>query len=146
MEIKRFFHQSHSLENCFPVPNQPTGSLHLTDGATCRLGPNQICSNVFTKHSNAYKKEPNVDEIAVNGTAIINMFKPGQSKTFEDYDATDIFLSCVQNRVRNVQHVDVSWDNYFNDSLKAKHEKNMKKEYGEESKLTQECLTTGKLS
>ena len=37
-------------------------------------------------------------------------------------------------------------DNYFNDSLKAKHEKNMNKEYGEESKLTQECLTTGKLS
>ena len=45
-----------------------------------------------------------------------------------------------------LQHIDVSWDNYFNDSLKAKHEKNMKKEYGEESKLTQEYLTTGKLS
>ena len=79
----------------------------------------------FHQHSNAYEKEPNVDAIAVNGTAIINMLKPGQSKAFKDY-VTDVFLPCVQNRLRNVQHIDVSWDNYFNDSLKAKYEKNMK--------------------
>ena len=39
--------------------------------------------------------EQHVDTIAVNGTAIINMFKPEQSKRFKDY-ATDVFLPCVQ--------------------------------------------------
>ena len=116
MKIKRFLHQSKSdLPKC------------------------------FHQHSNAYEKEPNVDVIAVNGTAVINMLEPEQFKTFKDY-ATAVFLPCVQNRLRKVQHIDVSWDNYFNDSLKAEHEKNMKKEYREKSKLTQECLTTGKLS
>ena len=87
----------------------------------------------FHQHSNVYEKEPNVDAIAVNATAIISMLKSGQFKTFKDC-TTGIFLPCVQSRLRKVQHIDVPWDNYFNDSLKAKHEKNMKKEYGEESK------------
>ena len=86
----------------------------------------------FDQHSNAYEKEPNVDAVAVICTAVINMLKRGQSKTIKDY-ATDVFLRYVQNRPRKVQHIDVSWDNYFNDNLKAKHEKNMKKEYTEKS-------------
>ena len=54
------------------------------------------------------------------------MLKPGQSKTFKDY-TTDVFLPCVQKRLRKVQHIDVSWDNYFNDSLKAKYGKTWKR-------------------
>ena len=57
-----------------------------------------------------------------------------------------VFLPCVQNRLRKVQHIDVPWDNHFNDGLKAKYEKNMKKEYGKGSKLTEKCQITGKFS
>ena len=41
------------------------------------------------------------------------------------------FYHFIQNRLQKVQHIDVSWDNYLNDSLKANDKKNMKKEYGE---------------
>ena len=98
-KLKPFLHQSHSLENCDP------GSK--SDLLMC-----------FEQHCNAYEKEQNVDAIALNGAAILNTRKLGQFKAFKHY-ATNVFLPCVRNRLQKLQHTDVSWDSYFNVSLKA---------------------------
>ncbi|MGH0183807.1 UNVERIFIED_CONTAM: hypothetical protein FKN15_012895 [Acipenser sinensis] len=54
----------------------------------------------------------------LRGAAIINMLKPGASKTFQDY-AQKVFLPYVKQQLQHVSRVDIIWDEYVPDSLKA---------------------------
>ncbi|KAK3737220.1 hypothetical protein QZH41_001820 [Actinostola sp. cb2023] len=61
---------------------------------------------------------PTVTVIIIDGAAIVNMLKPGAAKTFQDY-ATLVFLPYITAQLRNANRVDIVWDVYFHDSLKA---------------------------
>jgi len=56
--------------------------------------------------------------IILDGAATVNMCQPGSSKTFNEY-ATEVFLPHVKSQLHHSSRVDVVWDEYLPDSLKA---------------------------
>ncbi len=54
----------------------------------------------------------------LDGAAIVNMLPPRTAKTFQDY-ATDIFLPYITSQLQYVTRLDIVWDEYISDSLKA---------------------------
>ena len=61
---------------------------------------------------------PAVQVVILDGAAIVNMCQPGYSKTFSEY-ATEVLLPHVKNQLHHSSRVDVVWDEYLPDSLKA---------------------------
>jgi len=59
---------------------------------------------------------PTVQVTILDGAAIVNMLRPGLAKTFSEY-ATQVFLPYITSQPGS--RVDVVWDEYFTDSLKA---------------------------
>ena len=61
---------------------------------------------------------PVVQVILLYGAAIVNMFRPDFAKTFSDY-ATQVFLPYITSQLQHVNRLDIVWDEYIADSLKA---------------------------
>ncbi|CAC5369406.1 unnamed protein product [Mytilus coruscus] len=61
---------------------------------------------------------PEVDVLVIDGAAIVNMLKPSTSRTFDDY-ADLIFCPYIRKHLETVARVDVVWDAYIENSLKA---------------------------
>lgn len=61
---------------------------------------------------------PTVEVILIDGAAIINMLRPGTTKTFQEY-ATDVFVPYITSQLLHVKRLDIIWDVYLSDSLKA---------------------------
>jgi hypothetical protein len=54
----------------------------------------------------------------LDGAAIVNMVRPGAAKTFQDY-ATDVFIPHIKKLLQHVTRLDIIWDVYVYESLKA---------------------------
>lgn len=63
-------------------------------------------------------ERPSVDALLFDGVAVVNMLNPGPSKTFMEY-SQGVFLPFVKSQLQHVLRVDVVWDIYIADSLKA---------------------------
>ena len=61
---------------------------------------------------------PTTYVIILDAAAIVNMLRPGNAKTFKDY-ADNILLPYIQSKLQNVSRLDVIWDVYRPDRLKA---------------------------
>ena len=61
---------------------------------------------------------PHVEVIILDGAAITNMLAPGGAKTFCEY-ATQVFMQYITSQLQHAIRVDVVWDEYMRDSLKA---------------------------
>jgi len=61
---------------------------------------------------------PNVDAIILDGAAVVHMLHPGMARTFQDY-ADTVFDSYILSQLQNANGVDIVWDVYMEDSLKA---------------------------
>ncbi len=61
---------------------------------------------------------PAVEVVILDGAAIVNMLAPGTTKTFSEY-ATQVFLPYVTSQLQHASRVDVVFDEYLPDSLKA---------------------------
>ncbi|CAC5372613.1 unnamed protein product [Mytilus coruscus] len=61
---------------------------------------------------------PEVDVLVIDGAAIVNMLKPSTSRTFDNY-ADLIFCPYIRKHLETVARVDVVWDAYIDNSLKA---------------------------
>ncbi|CAG2228323.1 unnamed protein product [Mytilus edulis] len=61
---------------------------------------------------------PDVDAIILDGAVIVNILKPRFCKTFEDY-SKQVFLPHINNYLKSCSRIDVIWDEYRQDSLKA---------------------------
>ena len=59
-----------------------------------------------------------VDAILLDGAAVINILKPGSAKAFKEYSEV-VFLPYVQSQLQKATRVDIIWDEYIQDSLKA---------------------------
>ena len=57
-------------------------------------------------------------DITLDGPAIVQMLKPGISKTFEVY-AKEVFLPYISLQLCKATRIDLVWDVYLNDSLKG---------------------------
>ena len=54
----------------------------------------------------------------LDGVAIVNMVRPSFEKTFSDY-ATQVFLPYITSQLTLLSRLNIVWDEYFADSLKA---------------------------
>ena len=61
---------------------------------------------------------PEVDAKVLDGAAIVQMLSPKLARTFQDY-VDLVFLPYVQRQFENASRVDIVWDVYRPDSLKA---------------------------
>ena len=59
-----------------------------------------------------------VNTIIIDAAAIVNMIKPGVEKTFAGY-AEKSFLPFIEAQLRHADRVDIVWDKYIENSLKA---------------------------
>jgi len=48
----------------------------------------------------------------------VNMLQPGEAKTFLDY-GNKVFLPYIQSQLQHVSRLDIAWDVYRPDNLKA---------------------------
>lgn len=104
-DLKGFFgHENQS----FPPSLSQYGKL--------RSGTKSDLLSCLEKNGPAQAQRPSVEALLLDGAAIVNMLKPGASKTFEEYSET-VFLPCVINQLRNVEKVDAVWDRYLPSSL-----------------------------
>ena len=59
-----------------------------------------------------------MEVLILDGAAIVNMLKPVNSKTFQDY-ANKVFLPYIQSQLQHVSRLDLVWDVYKPECLKA---------------------------
>ncbi len=70
------------------------------------------------QHSTAIKDKPDTDAVRLDGAAIVYMLNPGTSRTFQEY-ADQVFVPHVKRQLESARRVDIIFDQYFQDSLKA---------------------------
>ena len=72
--------------------------------------------NVVPTQENA--PNPMVQVIILDGAAIVNMLRPDSAKTFSDY-VKQVFSPYIKSQLHHVSRMDVVWDEYHSESLKA---------------------------
>ncbi|MES9882849.1 MAG: hypothetical protein ABW185_18430 [Sedimenticola sp.] len=109
------------LDDFFQHENQ-SFPPSLSDCGNLRMGTKsdllQCLEDLVPDDDDTSATEPVVDMIVVDGAAIVNMIKPGTAETFNDY--TDEYSSYIRRQFTgSVRRVDVVFDIYKPDSLKA---------------------------
>ncbi|CAH3107879.1 unnamed protein product, partial [Porites lobata] len=75
------------------------------------------CLQALTTPKNA--APANCEVIIMDGAALVNMLKPtGKEKTFSEY-ASNKFIPYVTAQLQHVKRIDIVWDEYVENSLKA---------------------------
>ena len=64
------------------------------------------------------EEAPSVEAVIIDGAALVNMLRPGTSKTCDEY-ASIVFLPYTCRQLELVNRIDVVWDVYIADSLKG---------------------------
>ena len=59
-----------------------------------------------------------VDAMIIDGSVVVNMIKPGTEKTFAEYSG-QCFLPYIKSQLSHAKCLDVVWDEYIANSLKA---------------------------
>ena len=70
------------------------------------------------KVSTPKQETPEVDVAILDGAVLVQMTSPGASRTFQEY-ADNVFMPYIMKQLQPVKRVDVIWDVYRQDSLKA---------------------------
>ena len=63
------------------------------------------------------RKPENIDIIILDGTALVNMIKPGQDKTFSQY--AEKIKTYIASQLSQTNRLDIVWGEYQENSLKA---------------------------
>ena len=106
-DLKEFFkHENQS----YP----PSLSVH----GSLRLGKKSDLLGCLEDLAETSGVEAETDTIILDGAAIVNMVTPGTAKTFDDYALT-VFVPYIQGQLQRANRVDIVWDTYTQDSLKA---------------------------
>ena len=96
---------------------------------------------MFRIHSPTIELVPKVDVKIIDGSALVHILHPKKSqcsvKTFKDY-ANHVFLPYIQRTLHDVVRLDVVWDVYINDSLKAQTRE--KRGHGSRIKLESDTI------
>lgn len=105
------------LDNFFSHENH-AAPPSLSNGGKLRIGTRAdlikcLATELFKKNTS-----PTVDVTIFDGAAVVQMLNPGTSTTFQEY-ADQIFLPYVSSHLDVNSRLDVVWDVYRPDSLKA---------------------------
>ena len=90
----------------------------LSQYGELRTGTKSELRPCLEKISSVQVERPSVEALLLDGAAIVNMLNPGPSKTFIE-SSQGVFLPFVKSQLQHVLRVDVVWDIYIADSLKA---------------------------
>ena len=113
------------LDGFFAHENQACPPA-LSDMGKIRLGTKSdlvgCLENLVPPQENATAAfaaaSPSVEVVIIDGAAIINMLPPGTTRTFNEY-ASQVFLPYITSHLQHTNRVDIVWDEYRTDSLKA---------------------------
>ena len=70
------------------------------------------------KNSTPTAESPEVDVAILDGAVVVQMASPGTARTFQEY-ADNVFMPYIMKQLQPVKRVDIIWDVYGQDSLKA---------------------------
>ncbi|KAG1701225.1 Low-density lipoprotein receptor-related protein 2 [Nymphon striatum] len=70
------------------------------------------------ERSKAKSDAPVVTSVILDGAAIVQMMKPGTTRTFDEY-ANVIFKPYISSQLQRARRLDLIWDSYVTDSLKS---------------------------
>ncbi len=76
------------------------------------------CLEDLTPSGDTPSCTPAVEVMILDGAAIVNMLAPCNAKTFSEY-ASQVFLPYITSQLQHTSRVDIVWDEYLQDSLKA---------------------------
>ncbi|XP_076078833.1 uncharacterized protein LOC143048849 [Mytilus galloprovincialis] len=105
------------LDEFFPHENQAYPPS-LSQFGQLRLGSKSDLLVPLEKMCVIVTEIPDVDAIILDGAVIVNILKPRFCKTFEDY-SKQVFLPHINNYLKSCSRIDVIWDEYRQDNLKA---------------------------
>ena len=90
----------------------------LSDQGNLSLPKSELteCLQVLTVPQSQLPKNLNV--VIIDGAAVVNMVKPRTERTFSEY-AADSFIPCIRAQLSHVTRLDIVWDEYLENSLKA---------------------------
>jgi len=108
-----------NLEEFFKHENQ-SFPPSLRDMGKLQSGTKSDLFKCLEELSSAKEKSeiPNADCLTLDGAAIVHLLKPGNAKTFDEY-STLVFAPYIMSMLTRAQRIDVVWDHYKPDSLKA---------------------------
>lgn len=106
-----------NLEEFFRHENQQCPPA-LSDGGRLYLGSKSDLLVCLEGHAEPQSEAPTVTAVVLDGAVIVQMLKPGTANTFEEY-AQQVFIPYVVQQLQHVSRLDLVWDSYRADSLKA---------------------------
>ena len=108
-DLDEFF--KHENQGCPPS---------LSDQGNLRLPKKKSelteCLQALTVPQSEMPKDINV--VIIDGAAVVNMVKPGNERTFSGY-AEGSFIPYIRAQLCHVNRLDIVWDEYLENSLKA---------------------------
>ena len=107
-----------SLEEFFRHENQPWPPS-LADRGEMRKGQKaDLVRCLEALQSKRPEEAPNVESIIIDGTVAVQMLNRRTARTFQGYSDT-VFRPCITKQLERTKRVDIVWDIYKDDSLKA---------------------------
>ena len=96
-----------------PFPPSLSSFGQLRQGKKSDL---MACMEPLAQSTN--QTRPNIDVAIMDGAVLVNILRPSSCKTFSDY-ASDVFVPYINRELQQACRVDIVWDQYFDNSLKA---------------------------
>ena len=109
--------RSGDLDTFFSHENQPYPPS-LSNNGSMRFGSKSDLLACLENLVGSKQQCPLVDASVLDGAAIVQMLSPGRCVTFSDY-AKQIFVPYVVSQLSHVSRLDLVWDQYDTNSLKA---------------------------
>ncbi len=106
-----------NLDEFFRHENQSCPPSLSTAGKL-NLGTKSDMLECLEGLSEVQHRAPKVTTIVIDGAVIVQMLKPGAAKTFEEY-AHQVFIPHITEKFHHVSRLDLVWDRYLADTLKA---------------------------
>ncbi|KAG0715349.1 hypothetical protein GWK47_012116 [Chionoecetes opilio] len=106
------------LDNFFSHENHPFPPS-LSSYGLLRLGKKSDLTGCLEQHvKSPCESRPDTEVSIMDGAVLVNILRPGGCKTFGDY-AANVFVPHIKREQNQAQRVDIVWDQYFTNSLKA---------------------------
>lgn len=107
-----------NLEEFFRHENQPWPPS-LADRGDLRKGQkSDLVKCLESLQTSVTNEVPVVDSVVLDGAVAVQMLKPGTARTFQGYIDT-VFKPYILKQLEHAKRIDIVWDVYKEDSLKA---------------------------
>ena len=106
-----------NLQEFFKHENHPWPPS-LAQASRLREGHKSDLVKCMEKASASTAESPQVDVAILDGAVVIQMASPGAARTFQEY-SDNVFVPYIKKQLQPVKRVDIIWDVYRQDSLKA---------------------------